>query len=56
MTACLLLALAAVPLLVWAGWHADRLAGRRGDRDRAEAYRRQRLIDALTDPPPGRWN
>ena len=47
--------LAAIPVTFYAGWSlADWLAGRR-DRDRVEQAAHQRLVDALTDPPPRRW-
>jgi hypothetical protein len=50
-----LAALAALPVMFYAGWSfADWLANRR-DLDRVEQAARQRLLAALTDPPPRRW-
>ena len=55
-------ALAVLGLLVSAtcfAWVAVRVArdwlANRRDRDRVEQAARQRLVDALTDPPPRRW-
>ena len=55
MSGYILVAFAAIPVLCWGGYHAARWLDRRADRDRAERYRHQRLLDALTDPPSGRW-
>ena len=55
-------ALAVLGLIVSAtciGWVAVRVArdwlANRRDLDRVERAAHQRLIDALTDPPPRRW-